>query len=375
VTAHRSAPGATERQDMRNQLATTSGVSTSEPHPKSRGAARRARRRGPTIDDVARLAGVSRGTVSRVLNGGRYVSPGALHAVQRAVRDSGYMVNASARSLVTQRSNAVAFVLSEPHERLFTDPNFSVLLPACTQALAAQGLSLILMVAANEEERDRVLRYVHSRHVDGILLVSTHGGDPVFGALQQSRIPSVACGRPLDHDVTIPYVSADDREGGRQMTRYLRDRGHQRIAIIGGPQDTPGGLDRLLGYRDILGRRALKRLAVYAPDFGYEAGRRAMAELLDANHDIDAVFAASDLLASGALTTLRRAGCRVPDDVAVCGFDDSSVAATSDPPLTTIRQPLEQVAKEMVDVLLALIRHEPASSRVLPTQVVVRASA
>ncbi|MEQ7007732.1 LacI family DNA-binding transcriptional regulator [Actinopolymorpha sp. B17G11] len=332
-------------------------------------------RRMPTIDDVAKLAGVSRGTVSRVLNGGHYVSPGALAAVQRAVRDSGYMVNASARSLVTKRSNAVAFVLSEPQERLFTDPNFSVLLPACTQALAAEGLSLILMVAADEEERNRVLRYVHSRHVDGVLLVSTHGGDPVFGALQRSQIPAVACGRPLDHEVTIPFVSADDREGGRQMTRYLRERGHQHIAIIGGPQDTAGGYDRLQGYRDILGRRALKRLTVCTPDFGYEAGKRAMRELIGANPDIDAVFAASDLLASGALTTLRRSGRRVPDDVAVGGFDDSSIAATSDPPLTTIRQPLEQVAKEMVEVLLALIRHEPASSRVLPTQLVVRSSA
>ncbi|MGH3486835.1 MAG: LacI family DNA-binding transcriptional regulator [Actinopolymorphaceae bacterium] len=356
---------------MKRQPASKSGVHPPEPHPTSRAAARR----DPTIDDVATLAGVSRGTVSRVLNGGRHVSKGALAAVERAVRDSGYLVNANARSLVTKRANAVAFVLSEPQERLFTDPNFSVLLPACTQALADHGLSLILMVAASEDERNRVLRYVHSRHVDGVLLVSTHGGDPVFGALQQSQIPAVACGRPLDHDVTIPYVSADDREGGRQMTRYLRDRGHQRIAIIGGPLDTAGGYDRLQGYRDILGRRALKRLAVCAPDFGYDAGKDAMSDLLEASPDIDAVFAASDLLASGALTTLRRAGRRVPDDVAVCGFDDSSVAATSDPPLTTIRQPLEQVAKEMVDVLLALIRHEPASSRILPTQLVVRTSA
>jgi DNA-binding LacI/PurR family transcriptional regulator len=345
------------------------------PRSQSRGTSRRVTRSRPTIDDVAKLAGVSRGTVSRVLNGGHYVSPGALAAVQRAVRDSGYLVNASARSLVTKRSNAVAFVLSEPQERLFTDPNFSVLLPACTQALAEQGLSLILMVSTTEEERDRVLRAVDSHHVDGVLLVSTHGGDPVLGALQRSGVPAVACGRPLGHDATIPFVSADDREGGRQMTRYLRDRGHRRIAIIAGPQDTAGGYDRLQGYRDVLGRRALKRLTFCAPDFGYDAGRHAMRELLDASPDIDAVFAASDLLAAGALTTLRRSGRRVPDDVAVCGFDDSSVAATSDPPLTTIRQPLAQVAKEMVEVLLALIRHEPASSRMLPTQLVVRSSA
>jgi DNA-binding LacI/PurR family transcriptional regulator len=342
------------------------------PHPKSRGAARRALRRGPTIDDVAEVAGVSRGTVSRVLNGAHYVSPGALKAVESAMRATGYTVNQSARSLVTKQSNAVAFVLSEPQERLFEDPNFSVLLRCCTQALGENDFSLVLMLESSADERDRVLRYVRGGHVDGVLLISAHAGDPFIDDLARGVLPAVACGRPGGQG--IPYVAAEDRQGAQAMTRYLVEQGRRRIGMIACPQ-VVGGPERLQGYREVLGRRALKRLVVDAADYSHAAGVAAMRELLAASPDIDAVFAASDMLAAGALDELRRAGRRVPEDVAVGGFDDSRIARETDPALTTIRQPLEQVAREMVDVLLRLVRREPASSRLLPTELVVRESA
>jgi DNA-binding LacI/PurR family transcriptional regulator len=343
-------------------------------HPKSRGAARRAMRRGPTIDDVAERAGVSRGTVSRVLNGARYVSPAALKAVQRAMRETGYAVNQSARSLVTKQSNAVAFVLSEPQERLFEDPNFSVLLRCCTQELAKHDVSLVLMLESSDDERDRVLRYVRGGHVDGVLLISAHSGDSFAADLGHDSVPAVACGKPVGFPVNVPYVAAEDREGARQMTRYLLERGRRRIGMIHCSQIV-GGLERLNGYRDVLGRRTVKRLIVDVPDYSVDAGAAAMRELLAGSPDLDAVFAASDLLAAGALAELRRAGRSVPGDVAVGGFDDSRIARESDPPLTTIRQPLEQVGREMVDVLLRLIRKERVSSRILPTELVVRESA
>jgi DNA-binding LacI/PurR family transcriptional regulator len=342
-------------------------------HPKSRGAARRALRRGPTIDDVAELAGVSRGTVSRVLNGARYVSPASLKAVERAMRDTGYTVNQSARSLVTKQSDAIAFVLSEPQERLFEDPNFSVLLRTCTQALAAHDFSLVLMLESSADERDRLLRYVRGGHVDGVLLISAHSGDPFVADLARGVVPAVACGKPGGIASTIPYVAAEDRAGGHQMTRHLVERGRRRIGMIHCPQIV-GGRERLAGYREVLGRRALKRLVVETPEYSYDAGATAMRELLAANPDLDAVFAASDLLAAGALAELRRTGRRVPQDVAVGGFDDSRIARETDPALTTIRQPLEQVGREMVDVLLRLIRRETVSSRLLPTELVVRDS-
>ncbi|GIF69160.1 LacI family transcriptional regulator [Asanoa ishikariensis] len=355
-------------------MADATDITDPSPHPKSRGAARRALRRGPTIDDVAEVAGVSRGTVSRVLNGAHYVSPGALKAVEQAMRTTGYTVNQSARSLVTKQSNAIAFVLSEPQERLFEDPNFSVLLRCCTQALGEQDFSLVLMLESSADERDRVLRYVRGGHVDGVLLISAHAGDPFIGDLARGVLPAVACGRPAGHGVSIPYVAAEDRQGAREMTQYLVDQGRRRIGMIACPQ-VVGGPERLAGYRDVLGRKALKRLVVDADDYSHAAGVAAMRSLLATSPDIDAVFAASDMLAAGAIDELRRAGRRVPEDVAVGGFDDSRIARETDPPLTTIRQPLEQVAREMVDVLLRLVRREPASSRLLPTELVVRESA
>ena len=338
-------------------------------------ASTRSTTRGPTIEDVARAAGVSRGTVSRALNGGINVSAGAQAAVQRAVVETGYVVNRNARTLVTRRSGCVAFILSEPQEKLFEDPNFSVLIRAATQALLAEDRHLVLVLAGSSAEREHVLHFLRAGHVDGALLVSTHQGDPILTALADGPLPVVACGRPLGHETAIPYVGADDRGGARQMVSYLRERGRRRVATITGPQDTPGGLERLAGYRDITGRSAASPLVAHG-DYTRAGGEKAMAELLERAPDLDAVFVASDLMAAGALAQLRRAGRRVPDDVAVGGFDDSPVATSTDPPLTTVRQPLKRVAVELVRHVVRLIEDEPCGpSVVFPTELVRRSSA
>lgn len=344
-------------------------------HPKSRGAARRAQRRGPTMEDVAAAAGVSRGTVSRALNGAYHVSPAALAAVEAAMRETGYVVNQNARSLVTRSSGAVAFVLSEPQDRLFEDPVLGVLLRVCTQLLAEADRSLVLLLAATAAEQERVMRFVRGGHVDGVLLVSTHDGDPLAAQLDAAGLPVVVCGRPPGSGLRMPSVAADDREGARQMTEYLRSCGCRRIATVAGPQDTAGGVQRLAGYRDVLGPRVPAGRIVRAGDYSIAAGRTAMAELLAGCPQLDAVFVASDLLAVGALEVLHEAGRRVPEDVRVGGFDDSVLATATRPQLTTVRQPLEQVAVEMVEVLGQAIAGRPVSSRVLPTTVVRRGSA
>jgi DNA-binding LacI/PurR family transcriptional regulator len=331
--------------------------------------------RRPTIDDVARVAGVSRGTVSRVLNGGRYVSPAALRAVELAMTETGYVVNTSARALVTRRSGAIAVVLSEPQELLFEDPNFSTLLRSASQRLAESDLSMVLMIAGNADERDRVARFARAGHVDGALLISTHAGDPIFDELKAADVPIVACGRPLDRDDAIPFAAADDREGARQMVRYLRESGRTRIGTIAGPLDTPGGRDRLAGYRDVLGDEAVEARIVAAREYTYRAGEEAMERLLGRAADVDAVFVASDLVAAGALAALRRAGRSVPDDIAVAGFDDSQVAMATTPPLTTIRHPLDRVAETMVDMVVKHIAGEPVASQLVPTELVLRESA
>jgi len=329
----------------------------------------------PTIDDVAAAAGVSRGTVSRVLNGGHYVSPASTAAVQRAIMETGYVANTSARSLVTRRADCIAFVLSEPQDLLFADPNFSVLLRTCTQELAVRDVTLVLMIAGTPAERARVLRYTRSGHVDGVLLVSSHAGDPILAELAASGVPVVACGRPVARDANLPYVAADDREGAREMTRYLLGLGRRRIATITGPLDAPGGLERLEGFVDVLGRRANRGRVVSAKQYTSASGDEAMEELLATGERPDAVFVASDLLAAGALSALRRHGLSVPQDIAVGGFDDSRIALTTDPPLTTVRQPFSQIASHMVDLVLRAVEREPIESVVLPTELIRRGSA
>ena len=320
------------------------------------------------MDDVAAVAGVS-----RVLNGGHNVSKPALDAVQRAIRKTGYVVNQHARSLVTQRSHSVAFVLSEPQERLFEDPNFHVLLRGCTQSLAEHDITLVMTIAGTQEERRRVSRFVTSGHVDGALLVSTHMGSRLIDDLRGRGVPVVACGRPLGHERDLAYVAADDRDGARQMVQYLLSKGRRTIGMITGPLDTPGGVDRLAGYRDVLG--PVPDRLVVTGDYVRDRGEAAMERLLSQAPDLDAVFVASDLMAAGALTALRRAGRRVPDDVAIGGFDDSSMATAVSPALTTIRQPLTRISAEMVRLLLALIAGDPPATVILPTELVVRDSA
>ncbi|MGK5499716.1 LacI family DNA-binding transcriptional regulator [Streptomyces sp. URMC 125] len=338
------------------------------------------RRRPPTIHDVAREAGVSRGTVSRFLNGGHNVSPAAADAVRAAIRRTGYVVNRHARSLITGRSGSVAFLLTEPQEKLFEDPNFNVLLRGCTQALAAHDTPLLLMIAGTPAERRRVMRYVTAGHVDGVLLVSSHTGDPVAEQLLGAGIPVVASGKPIGRQgrtARLAHVAADDRDGAREMVRHLLSTGRRRIATVAGPLDTPGGVERLAGWRETLTEAGLPAgddLVAHG-DYSRGSGERATAELLARAPDLDAVFVASDLMARGALAALERAGRRVPQDVAVGGFDDSPAAVSGLPELTTIRQPWDRISSEMVRVLLALIGGEEPSAVVLPTELVVRESA
>ncbi|GEB55447.1 LacI family DNA-binding transcriptional regulator [Streptomyces gardneri] len=336
-----------------------------------------ARRRPATIHDVAREAGVSRGTVSRVLNGGHYVSPSAKAAVDAAIRRTGYVVNRHARSLITGKSDSVAFLLTEPQERFFEDPNFNVLLRACTQALAAQDIPLLLMIAGTEDERRRNLRYIEAGHVDGVLLVSSHTGDPVVARLHEAGVPVVACGKPLGQTAKIGYVAADDRDGARDMVRHLHASGRRRIATVTGPLDTPGGVERLAGYRETLAEVGLPvdENLIAAGDYSRASGEDAARDLLERAPDIDAVFVASDLMAQGVLDTLARAGRRVPEDIAVGGFDDSPAALSSRPSLTTIRQPWDRISTEMVRTLLARIAGEDPAAVILPTELVRRESA
>jgi LacI family transcriptional regulator, repressor for deo operon, udp, cdd, tsx, nupC, and nupG len=333
-----------------------------------------ATRRKPTIRDVASVAGVSRGTVSRVINGGHWVSPDARLAVERAILSTGYTANHHARSLATGRANSLAFLLTEPQHLLFADPTFALLLRGAAEALSQRGMTLVLLVAGTPAERENVTRYVSSGHVDGVLLISSHESDPLLETLADAGVPTVSCGVPLGHRDPVLTVSVDEAGSARTMTRYLLDAGHRRIAMVAGPPDTPGGRYRLVGFREEMGELFDDAL-VEAGDYSLASGTAAMQRILARTRDLDAVFAASDLMASGAIAALRAAGLRVPDDVAVAGFDDSGLAAAHHPALTTMRQPWERLSEEMVALLLDVVAGRPRESVTLPTSLVVRESA
>lgn len=331
-------------------------------------------RRKPTIRDVATVAGVSRGTVSRVINGGHWVSPDARVAVEEAIRSTGYTANHHARSLATGRANSLAFLLTEPQHLLFADPTFALLLRGAAEALSQRGMTLVLLVAGTPAERESVTQYLSSGHVDGVLLISSHESDPLLDELVEAGVPTVSCGVPLGHTVPVPTVSVDEEGSARAMTRYLLGAGHRRVAMVAGPADTPGGRYRLVGFREEMGESFDPDL-VETGDYSLDSGTAAMTRILERTRDFDAVFAASDLMASGAIAALRAAGLRVPEDVAVAGFDDSGLAATHHPALTTMRQPWERISEEMVSLLLDTVAGRPRPSVTLPTSLVVRESA
>jgi DNA-binding LacI/PurR family transcriptional regulator len=331
----------------------------------------------PTLEEVAALAGVSRATVSRVVNGSPKVSPAVRAQVERAVAKLGYVPNRAARSLVTRRADSVALVVSEPHTRLLSEPFFAGTVRGVSAALAETGVQLLLLIDHDPPDRGRLERYVVGGHVDGVLLASVHGDDPLPGILERAGVPAVLVGRPAGTG-PASYVDADNRGGARQAVDHLARRGRRRIAAIAGPQDMGVGQDRLDGYRDGLQAAGLAGDGdlVEEGDFTEEGGAAAMARLLARpGRPVDAVFAASDLMAAGALRALRAAGRRVPDDVAVVGFEDSAVARYTQPPLTTVRQPIEEMGRQATRLLLAKVAGEAAGMHlVLDVELVVRAS-
>jgi DNA-binding LacI/PurR family transcriptional regulator len=332
-------------------------------------------RERPTLEEVARRAGVSRATVSRVVNGSTTVALPIQDAVRRAVRELGYVPNLAARTLVTQRTDSIGLVLPETATRVFSDdPLFPGIVRGVSQALEAADRQLVLMMAGSAASHDRIERYAMGRHVDGVMFASMHGMDPLPGALARIGMPAVCSGRPLGRP-SVPYVDIDHVAGVTSAVHHLLEGGRQRIATIAGPQDMVAGIERLAGYRQAL-RGSDRRSIVAVGDFTRESGALAMRHLLDDDPALDAVFVASDLMADGALRALREAGRRVPDDVAVIGFDDAEFARYTDPPLTTVHQPIIEIGREMVRLLLRLADGRPVEDAlILPTHLVVRDSA
>ncbi|MEW2254749.1 LacI family DNA-binding transcriptional regulator [Streptomyces sp. NPDC047869] len=333
--------------------------------------------RRPTLNAVAARAGVGRGTVSRVLNGSPKVSDRSRAAVEKAIAELGYVPNRAARSLATRRTDAVALVVPEAESRLFAEPYFSGIIRGASARLTQAGMQLLLVLARDGRKHRRLASYLTAQRVDGVLMVAVHRDDTLPDLLDELSVPTVLAGRRGDPE-PLGHVRADNDGGARSAVQHLLGRGRRSIATITGPLDMDAARTRLDGYREALRTAgvAVDEELIEQGDFTEEGGRAAMRELLRRRPGLDAVFAASDVMASGAVLELRAAGRRVPDAVAVVGFDDSIVARHIDPPLTSVRQPMEEMGRAMADLLLDEIAGRAGRREVvLPTRLVVRESA
>lgn len=329
-----------------------------------------------TLEDIARMAGVSRSTVSRVINGDPNVKEATRLAVLKVTAQVNFQPNLAARGLAAGRTGVIGLVIPMGVGRIFSDPYFPLFIQGVTSACNAREYSVMLWLAEPEYERRTIRQVLYNGLLDGVIVVSMQTEDPIVEALAEGRLPFLLGGRhPRRNDLN--FVDVENRGGARAAVQYLLARGFRRIAAIHGPQTMIAGMDRCLGYLDALREAGLpveSRLSVES-DFSEMGGYQAMRRLLEAQPE--AVFAASDAMALGALRAAQDAGLRVPQDLSLIGFDDIPAAAAAVPALTTMRQPILQsgiTAAEMLIEIIAAPQHAPRQV-LLPVELVIRESA
>ncbi|MFV2101039.1 LacI family DNA-binding transcriptional regulator [Micromonospora sp. LOL_024] len=329
-----------------------------------------------TVHDVAAAAGVSRGTVSRFLHGG-YVSTAARDAIETAITETGYVPNTAARNLVTQRSQAVGFIVLEPQGQLLEDPNIGAIMLGANAVFSAADYQMVNLVVDSARDLARIAKYLMGGFVDGVIIVSARAHDPITRIVTEMALPATFVGHPPDLGRDVPYVGIDNVGSARAITERLAATGRRRIGMIAAALDRDSGADRLLGFQLALGERLDARLVAKVRYYDYVSGMHGMRVLLDREPRIDGVVAASDFVAAGALQVLREAGRVVPEDVGIVGFDDSPWAQRTSPALSTVHQPANELGARAADLVLRQLRGAPfePGGILLPTPVVWRASA
>jgi LacI family transcriptional regulator len=328
-----------------------------------------------TIRQIAKLAGVSRSSVSRVLNSHPNVSPEMREQVQKVIAETGYQPSPIARSLSNRRSRIIGLVIPLAIRSLFDDPFFPRLIQGISQGCNMHDYTLSLFLFHSQEEEKELFDGIsRSQFLDGVLVTATRSGDTLIPRLLENQVPLVVQGR--HEDPRISYVDADNVTGAAMAITHLLGLGYQRVSTVTGPLDSTAAQDRKQGYLDALRERGqpVEEALIVGGDFTQAGGYEAMQRLLP--RQPDAVFVASDTMAMGALQAIRGAGLTVPDDIALVGFDDLPQSTMVDPPLTTVRQPIRRMGALAVEMLVECLENEADSPRhiVLPTELVIRGS-
>ena len=329
-----------------------------------------------TLEDVAKQAGVSRSTVSRVVNGQPNVRAQVRDRVLQVIRSTGYHPHAAARTLASQRSWMVGLVLPRSVSGFFTDPYFPHLTQGIAQACNLHNYTLGLFLISNREDEEKIIPRVARRgFLDGILLQTGQLGEQLSDRLVDSGIPLVIVGRPFHAD-DFSYIDVDNTDAAYNAVGHLIRLGYKRIGTITGPANNTTSIDRKEGYRRALVERgrSLDEALVVEGEFTEASGYYAMQRLLPAKPD--AVFAASDIMAVGAMRAVREAGLAIPDQVAFVGFDDLPLAPLHSPALTTVRQPVNQFGSAAVEILVDLIENgiRPPRRVMMVTELIIRES-
>jgi LacI family transcriptional regulator len=329
-----------------------------------------------TLEQIAKLSGVSRSTVSRVINNHPNVKARVRQRVLEVIAETGYHPNPAARSLASQRSGIIGLVIPRAVQSLFTDPYYPRLMQGVAQACNANDYTLSLFLFHTEDEEQKLYpKVLRTGLIDGVIVSASQISDPLIPQLIDNQVPFVMIGRP-NNLPDVSFVNADNAVGAYSATSHLIRLGYKRIATIAGPLNTTVGLDRRRGYLDALNdrSRSIDEALMVEGDFTELGGYAAMQRLIP--YRPDAVFVASDTMAFGALRSLREAGLSAPNDIAVVGFDDLPTSALSDPPLTTIRQPIRRVGAQAVETLIDILVNgsEPPRRITLSTELVIRSS-
>jgi LacI family transcriptional regulator len=328
-----------------------------------------------TLEEIAKRAKASRSTVSRVINDDPKVSAATRKRVLSVAKRLNYHPNVAARSLASGRTRILGLVIPERVAGLFSDPYFPILIQGIMSACNAHDHSVMLWLAEPDYERRMISQILHNGLVDGVIMASMLMDDSLMQSLATSHIPFVLVGRHPTNP-RISYVDVDNINSARKMVEHLFEAGYRRIATITGPRNMIAGVDRLKGYTLALRQRgmAIDSNLIGTGDFSEQGGYTAMQKLLIQKPE--AVFVASDNMAIGALRAIREVGQRVPQDIAIAGFDDMPFAERTDPSLTTVKQPIHQAGFAAAETLIDLIAHPRSEAKhiILPTELIIRAS-
>ena len=330
-----------------------------------------------TLEEIGQLAGVSRSTVSRVVNNHPNIRPTVRKRVQQVIHETGYQPNSAARSLASSQSRILGLVMPSILQSGFTDPYYPLVIQAISHACNQNDYTVSLFLFQTKEEEEKMSqRIIGSGLIDGLIITADTIDSPFVTRIQQYDIPFVQIGRPL-HTASahISYVDVDNETGAYLAASYLIQQGYRRIGQLATVHNA-AGVDRDAGFRQALADRGIDidEQLVKIAKFNETSAYQAMRALLE--QQPEAVFAQSDAMALGAIRAIREHGLRVPEDIAIVGFDDLPLAASADPPLTTVRQPIYRTGILAAETLLDIIKtsREPARHIVLPVELVIRAS-